>query len=442
VKLFTLTLAALSRLALAGIFWVAVRVFHVVEIHGLEYATTRQPTCFAMAHKRDIDPLVELSPVLTRRGWSALLRNTRFAMRGDAFSIGFLARIVRHPRWLSRCLRPLSLSTILHHLGLLPLENLHLRPAEEWIRDCLHMKGDLRIGDVLTPAFVQKITGKDVSGLQKMQTRPLSHLLAWRYQEALQGFWGVDIFLEPVRRLLKQELLKRFKQELCHLSAWMAQGGTLWMAPEGLLSPTGAHLPITAALFRLLQISPSDTCIVPICIVYDFMTTWRSRIFVNLSPPILNASLLPVRELEAQLRRSWLLNTCFTCTQLASGFLMEVSRAEKPAFTLAELAGYIRQQATCLAKAGRQVDRRLLRSRSARKLAARFLKYARRQDVVRRIGRHTWMPIINSLVIQVPPGEVGYRQAPLVYAWNELQEMLSVSAPAFTTTIPQQQAQW
>jgi hypothetical protein len=69
---------AVSRLVLAGIFWVAVRLFHEVEMHGLENAKGKNPSYFAMAHKRDLDPLVEVPPVLAQRGRRALTGDVHF----------------------------------------------------------------------------------------------------------------------------------------------------------------------------------------------------------------------------------------------------------------------------------------------------------------------------------------------------------------------------
>jgi len=417
-------LAACSRTALAGIFWIAVRLFYDVEFRGLEHVSGEQPVYFAMAHKRDLDPIVEVPTVLAHRGWWALVRDVRFAMRSDAFSQGFLARIVMHPRWFARILRPLSVRAIVRHLGIRPLENLHGRPAETWIRDWLRREGDGPAGDILTSAFLQEMATSVGEDYQKMKTYQLSHLLSWHYQESLQPFYSADIFAEPARGRAKNDVLIELKQQLAVLGAWLSSGGSLWGAPEGQLSPHGTLSPITAALYRVLRVGPPDTCVVPIFIIYDFMTARRPRIFVDVAPAIERAVLLSPQELGTQLRHAWLLNARFTCTQLASGFLVQASRAAVPSFTPDDLAREIGQQAVTLAAAGRQVDRRLFYPRTARKLAAAFLKYAVRHKLVQRIGRRTWIPTIGELVIQVRPGEVGYRQAPLAYAWNELQEML------------------
>jgi 1-acyl-sn-glycerol-3-phosphate acyltransferase len=420
-------LAASSRIVLASIFWVAVRLFHHVKVHGLERASGKHPSFYAMAHKRDLDPLVEVPSVLARRGWQALAGDVHFAMRGDAFTPGFLARLVSYPRWFVRFLRLLSLGAILRRLGIRPLENLHVRPAEVWIHEWLETQSDRRSDQVLTLTFLQhvaKMSGEDVQNLQAL---PLSHLLSWHFQEALQPWNSTDIFVESARRHMKRVVLKKLKQQLTDLAAWLSHGGSLWSAPEGQLSTDGTLGLLTPILHRLLQEGPPDTCVIPISITYDFMSSGRSGIFVNLAPPI--ASPLPAKELETQLRHIWLLHACFSCTQLASGFLVEKQRAADPSFTLDDLASSIQQHAARLAEAGRFVDQRLLNPRTARKLARRYVDYTLRHHIVRTTERNRWEPTIGDLVIQVRPGEVGYKQAPLAYAWNELQDMLSVSSP-------------
>lgn len=427
-------LTAFSRLTLASIFWLAVRVFHRVKIHGLEHATAgrKQPAFFAMVHKRNLDPMVEVPSILAHRGWSALARDVHFAMRSDAFSPGFLARLVMQPRWFARFLRPISVRPILRHLGIRPIEKLPARPAEMWIRDALGFEGDLPSGDVLTPAFLQQVAVASGEDYQAVKAHPLSHLLGWRYQQVLQPFRSVDIFVNTARRHAKNFVLSKLKQELVDLQAWMLSGGSLWLAPEGQISPTGAIYPITAVLQRLLQAGPPGTCVIPVFIIYDFMTVRRSAIFVDLAPAIEHALSLSPHELDSQLRRSWLLSARFTCSQLASGFLVETSRKTTPIFTLDELIKEIERQAAKLVQAGRNVDQRLLNPRTSRKLAAGFLKYAVHHGLVRRERHHRWIATIteSDLNIQVPPGEAGYSHAPLAYAWNELQDMLSIDSLA------------
>lgn len=417
---------ACCRLLLAGIFWIVMRLLWDVEIHGLEHAKSDHPIYFAMLHKRDLDPLIEAPTILARHKWRSLAEDVHFALRGDAFLPGFLGIVVRRPRWLARFLRLLSLGTILRALGFRPLENLYVLPTETWIREWLAAQGDAHAGEVFTLAFLAQIAAINGEELSSLQARPLSHLLTWHYHNALQPWSTASIFTEAARPLARREALKKLKQELDELALWLARGKSLWGAPEGQLSGNGAMRSITSIPYRLLQKSPSETVVIPISISYDFMTTRRRRAFVNLAPAIEQALSLSAQVLETRLHSAWRLSTYFTCTQLASGFLVQKLNATTPVFALDDLVAHLHDQAIQLVRSGRCVDRRLLSPRKVRKLAKRFLGYLRRHHMVKSVEPQMWVPAITDLSMEVRPGDVGYRDAPLAYAWNELQDLLRV----------------
>jgi hypothetical protein len=179
-------------------------------------------------------------------------------------------------------------------------------------------------------------------------------------------------------------------------------------------------------LHRILHHIPSDTRIVPISIMYDFMTVGRLRIFVDFAPTIENVSNLPSDELDTRLRLAWLRSARITSTQLASGFLVNAEREGLSSFTLDDVEVTLHHHAIKLVKAGRNVDQYLLKKNQARNRAKDFLAYAERHGLIRRIGGCMWELTLNETPIKVRPREVGYDQSPLVYAWNELQEILSV----------------
>ncbi|HLX39189.1 MAG TPA: hypothetical protein VKR42_01595, partial [Ktedonobacteraceae bacterium] len=347
--------------------------------------------------------------------------------------------IVLRPRWFARFVRLIPLTAILEGLGVFPLENVHMRPAEVWLRDALKEVGDEVVEDALTPAFLQQVVKyPDEHGGQAIGQH-LSHLLSWRYQQRLQDWQSVDIFREPLRGQMKRFVMAETRQELADIARYIHDGGSLWGAPEGRVSPDGTVGAVTAAAHRFVRDCPTTLCVVPIAISYDFMTIRRSGIFVDVAPVIEHAPLLAQPVLDKQLRDAWLLHMCFTCTLLATGFLVQASRTGSLVFTLDDMARSVEQQAQVLMDEGRLVDTRLLHSHTARKLAMNYLQYAERQHLVKRTGRTSWIPTIGSLTIEVRPGEYGYRQNPLAYAWNELQELLSVttlSADRAAETLP------
>jgi hypothetical protein len=424
--------SALGRVALAGLFATVPRLFYNVEVNGLDNDTSARRTYYAMAHKRDLDGIVPVPPILFHRGWRGLTSDVHFALRSDAFEPGFLARMVPHPRWLSLLLRPISVGPVLRGIGAHPLRSLRMRPAEAWLREALLAEGDQPAGELFAPAFLAEISDATRTKPDALGRLPLSRLLSWRFHAALQAYYGPEIFAGRARRRAERRVLAAAKEYLDDVAGWMRRGGSLYNGPEGQLSPDGRLSPITSGMHRLLHAAPPDARILPIALVYDFMTTGRPRLFVDLAPPIEAASSISRRQLDATLRAAWLRAARFTCTQIASSLLAEYYDLSRGDFTHEELAEAVYARAHALADAGRHVDWRLLTPHSVHQKVAHYLAYARRHGIVRRTESGVWRVSSGAEPLHVPLGEVGYPTAPLTYARNEYTEMLSASAPLET----------
>lgn len=419
-------IAVCGRVLLAGIFWLASSLAHSVHVAGLKHDEGAPSTYFALAHKRDQDPFIVLPPLLAHRGWRALTGDVRFALRGDAFAAGFLARIAPHPRWLARLTRPLNLSGILKGLGIYPLQGLQ-QPAEAWIRAYLHDAPDAPAGDVLAFWFLADVAAQAGQRTRDVAEQPLSRLLAWRYQPYLQHYRGLDIFLPQPRRIAKQLVVVSAKGHLSRLAGWLSRGGSLVGAPEGELSPDGKLGTHYSTLHRLLRTAPTDTRIVPVCITYDFMSTGRPRVFIDVAPSIPSFVSLTLAQRDAVLLDAWRRCARFTCTQFCAGFLVQAAQNGSATFTLDQILTSVRTQAVTLAAAGRHVDPALLNSRSCHRLVARCLAFCERRHLIERKGRDIWTYTIGDMVITVGLGEVGYDQLPIAYAWNELRDLLATA---------------
>ena len=416
---------AICRAILASAFWVASRIFHKVEVHGVEHDTVVPRTYYGMLHKRDLDAIIIIPTVVFHRRWRGLAGDLHFALRSDGFTPGFLGRLVMQPRLLSRALRFLSIGPVLRWLGAHPMQDL-LRPAEEWVREALQLDTESSVGGVFTSSFIEELATITGESQEQIASYQLLQLLDWRYQYALQQYYSSEILVRSTRRLLERRMIARIKDSITELNAWVSSGGSLFGSPEGQLSPDGKVSPINSGLYRILRHNTSDMRIVPISIMYDFMTVRRMRIFVDFAPSIENASRLSVNELDTRLRHAWLRNARITSTQLASGFLVEANHEGLTSFTLDEIMDAMHHQALKLVNAGRNVDQCLLKQNRVRKRAIDFLIYAERHKLIRRIEKYKWELTLGTQTIQVRPRQVGYDQSPLVYAWNELQDILSV----------------
>lgn len=413
------------RIMIAGICWFAVHVGSGVTIRGTEQDGNVARLYLGMTHKRDIDPLILVSTLIFRRKWRRLARDMRFALRGDGFSRGFLARLLGRPTWFAWLLRPLAVGPILRWLGFYPTDGL-MRPAEEWIREAAELTGDVAAGDILAPAFIQECASLLHLPSEQVGVQPLTRLLAWRNYALLRKFYGPEIIMSTKRRPLERRMATLIHAQLDEIVASIWQGNSFVGAPEGQLSPDGHLSPLHAGFKRIIRAAPPDLRIVPVALSYDFMTSGRKHVFITIAPALTYAPKLAPAELAASLRRAWLLHAYFTCTQLASGFLLERCRSGRVDFTLADLASAVQQQAQALASAGRVVDPRLLSLSSATKRARGYLAYAARHDLIQRGESGRWRITFEEQAIQVGPREVAYHDFPLLYAYNELQDLLSI----------------
>ena len=415
----------MCRVVIAGAFWVATRLSNEVKVFGQGYDSGAPRTYLGMAHKRDLDPIVLIPTLIFHHGWRRLRGDLRFALRGDAFSPGYLARVVMEPRWLSRLLRVLAIGPVLRWLGTDSVEAL-LRPGEEWLRAGLHNAGDRPASEVVAPFLLESLARDSGEPYEQIANQRLSQLLYWKYHASLQHFYGAEALIGDARRQSQQEQIARIKDDLAGLDEWLWHGGSLYSSPEGYLSPDGKISPINSAFHRLMRAAPPDTRVVPIVLIYDFMTTKRLRIFVDFAPAIEQAPMLSFEELDTTLRTSWLQHARFTCTQLAAGFLWQASQEGLSSFSLDDLAKNIHVRANRLASEGRQVDTHLLHLRSVRKRAKGFLAYAEHHLLVQRDAQGSYIPTVVEPPMVLRPREVGYDLAPLTYACNEMEDMLSI----------------
>ncbi|HEX4715385.1 MAG TPA: hypothetical protein VH164_10690, partial [Ktedonobacteraceae bacterium] len=255
MKVLKAFFVALCRIIIASAFWLSIRVSTSLTIHGVEHDSGMPRTYLGMMHKRDIDPFILIPTIVFHRGWRALVRDVRFALRGDGFTRGFLARIVGHPAWLAWLLRPISVGPALRWLGTYPTDGL-LRPAEEWVHDALRTDGDVQAGTVFSPAFMQDFAQAAHLSVEQIQSLPLSRLLAWRYHAVLQSFYGSEILWDTKRRHSERQIIARIHTQLEEIVAYFWQDGSIFSAPEGQLSPDGRISSLHAGFRRMVRSAP------------------------------------------------------------------------------------------------------------------------------------------------------------------------------------------
>jgi hypothetical protein len=247
------------------------------------------------------------------------------------------------------------------------------------------------------------------------------------------AYVGPEALSGGVRRTTERGVATRAHRFLADISGWMREGGSIYSAPEGQITPDGHLSRITSGFHRVLREAPDDSLVIPITIMYDFMTVGRARMFVDMAPAIERAPAFSRDALDARLRAAWMRAARYTCTQLASGYLVSRQQLGHTSFSQAELLEVVMRQARELRAQGRAVDPRLLTRGGARQRVRRYLAFLRRARQIDRLRRGAWMLRPFPLEVELPIGEVAYRTAPLAYAWNELQDMGVLDEPPGAT---------
>ncbi|MGE5335323.1 MAG: 1-acyl-sn-glycerol-3-phosphate acyltransferase [Nitrososphaerota archaeon] len=425
--------SALGRFALAGLFASAPRLTVSVRTHGLEHDDRAPCTFYTITHKRDFDAFVPLPILMAHRGMGAFASDVHFAMRADGFQAGFLSRIIRQPAWVSRAVRPLNVGPVLRAVGVHPLDSIHVRPIETWVREAIRVDGDASIAELLAPELIHALASHSGTPLESLGARPASSLLAWRYFPLLQTQVGPEIFTPAARRRAEMRVLATAKEQLADCVEWLRAGGSLYTAPEGRLSADGRISPFRAGLARMLRDAPPDTRVQPIAIIYDYMTPGRLRMWIDFAPAIGGGAALTYHELERAVRASWLRVARFTCTQLASGLLMSRAEQGQRAAMVSELEAGVLAWARELYAAGRQVDPMLVSEEGVHRRVAGYLTYAELRGIIRHYGDSIVLAPGRPAAMNGMPGELGYRSAPLRYAANEVREMAGDMPGQFAT---------
>ncbi|MBV8086314.1 MAG: 1-acyl-sn-glycerol-3-phosphate acyltransferase, partial [Chloroflexi bacterium] len=129
------------------------------------------------------------------------------------------------------------------------------------------------------------------------------------------GRWLARLDLSPVIHLLKaypMGMLRsradraRVQAQLAEFARVLDRGHDLYWAPEGGLGLDGHLEPFRAGLHRVVEASHASLRILPVAIMYDFMTSRRTRCLIRIGPEFEVERSWPRRDLDDYVRRALL----------------------------------------------------------------------------------------------------------------------------------------
>lgn len=422
--IWTATILFIIRLVLVICFWIVAHLLNVVRIDGKANIAQREPTYYALQHKRDDDPFFVLPALLLRRGSLSLARSIHFGLRADAFARGFLARLVESPRWFAFLLFGLNVGPILAALGAHPLFAIQQSPHETWLRLARARDGDRPVAETLDPALIDRLAEASHIPASQLATLSIQDLLQWHFQRYLQAYGNADLFAEPYRHAIAHHSVELLRDQLADLADLLRHGAALLGAPEGELTPDGRIGQVSSAFTRILHLGPPRLTVVPISTTYDTMTARRMKVFITIGAPLHFEPREDRQRVERALRQAWLAGMTFTSSHLGCIMLKYYAAVGHCVFSTEQFVRDVRDLANHLAAQGYRVDDQLRSAILGNERQLAFLRFVRRRGYVRLYKPEYWAVLAHDETIHVEPGQVGYRTFPLAYTWNEVEEMI------------------
>ncbi len=375
-----------------------------VQMYGSNHYSAPAPaTLLLNGHKRDWDIPVLTPRLYYHRGWwRPDKRRMAFAGREDIFIPGFAVELIggwNWPRWMHHWLEYLSFESFLLGMRAYPIVRVREFSLHQYLVELQSEQGDLLLGEVFSNEMLEQLDRWGEALASRKRIRPprpsrelrISDVRDLRYRKVLMPYLR-QRFLLPQRYIEHKERQRRkIAQQLQGLADVLKRGDTLWLAPEGTLTPNGAVGRSRNGLVLLLDLMPPGTRTLPTNICYDFMTTGRMRACVAIGSALPISKSLPRADLLEQVRVAIALQTVVTMSMLGSTFLWERLQQEQPIFDFETALAAISQRIEALLRQSARLEQGLLRPASIRKRLRSFLRYSCHKGLLIRQPNHTYL---------------------------------------------------
>lgn len=389
---------------LQNLLWLVVKCKMSVQMFGADnYSPPASATLLLNGHKRDWDIPILTPRLYYHRGWwRPDKRRMAFAGREDIFIPGFVYDFVggwKWPRWMQRWLEHLSFESFLLWMRAYPIVRVREFTLHQYLVELQSEQGDLLLGDVLSDEMLERLDRcGEAQSLRKRSAQPrpsrelrISEVRDWKYRKVLMPYLRQRFLLPQRYAEHKERQRRKIAQQLQTLADVLKEGDTLWLAPEGTLTPTGAVGRSRNGLALLLDLMPPGTRTLPTNICYDFMTTGRMRACVAIGPALPIDKSLPRSELLEQVRVAIALQTVVTMSMLGGTFLWERLQQEQPAFDFETALSAVSQRIGALARQSALLEHRLTRPASIHKRLRSFLRYCCKKGLLTRQPNNTYL---------------------------------------------------
>ena len=365
---------------IAPIVDLGLRTFNRIEVNGLENFTRSPSTLVVMNHRRDSDGPIIAGVLLLRRGLAVKGVMPYFVAREDLFYKGFLKEYLETwPHMVRELLSFIKIRSLLSALQACPMRRIRERTLQEVLKDVLNIYGDHPLAEVLKPNWVEQFN--KLAPSSERGTLSLRKVLTNRYAPLLQQYYGLRKLTRSFFTAIKPYQKQIIELQLRHIVELLERGDTVLLTPEGKTSIDGCFDRFRAGLHILINRPRAELRVLPVGITYDFMTTERMNVFLNIGRELTDLKGLTRRDTDARVAKAIRARLTVTASQLASRILLSF-RSKGGSFMAADLVERVGIEAQHCAEAGAHVDPRLLNNRELTKRMSQYLKYCLRSGML------------------------------------------------------------
>jgi hypothetical protein len=199
------------------------------------------------------------------------------------------------------------------------------------------------------------------------------------------------MFVESLAGRIRERHRRTLLKQLYDISRILDKGGTLFIAPEGRVTPDGRFGKMRAALTRIVQQTRADVKLLPVNVTYDFMDTQRSKVVAVIGKEIAGIKQLTKTELADLVGQAVPALACVTMSGLGSKRLLELAQAGQRYVRRFQLRDAIWEQLEQLRDKGLMIDSRLATRQEFEERFERFIAYCQRQENIFKTATSEWL---------------------------------------------------
>ena len=342
----------------------------------------RPGTLVVSNHQRESDVPIVCAALCRRRGLRILDPLPFFAMREDLLHRDALFNLLsKWPRPIAKALGKIPLRWLFHGVRTMPMRRLREFTFGEMIETWVAAGW----GEEAPEAVLNARGQREV--VEWMQSLP-EHVRDISRDSMGKGWrahWGLRRMRLDAFHRIEPGFRKTINTQLDNFAALLDSGRSLYMAPEGSISPTGFFGRVRAGPWQVSRRRASPALVLPVGLSYDALGPGRLRVVVHGGAPLRNPELSNQCRFGGEVREMLLALCVLTPSHLLAWYLCHGPRS----FTTARLAEWLERGRDAAHAAGVGLDPIWQRC-SGLMIANERVRWMRRKRLIVNEGGESW----------------------------------------------------